>query len=398
MTIGLIGGGIVGLATAYRIQERFPGLRLLIFEKEPVLAAHQSGRNSGVLHSGIYYRPGSLKARTCRAGKKALEAFCESEGIPFERCGKVIVAVKRAELPWLEELERRAEANGVQCRRIGPEALRALEPHARGIAALHVPETGIVDFRAVCERLAQRLQERGAMLYLNSPVQGAQRRGRRWIVTTPAGEAEVDVLLLCAGLQGDRLFRRLGYRPRVRIIPFRGEFYRLRPEARGLCRNLIYPVPDPRFPFAGVHLTRKLSGEVTCGPNAVLALAREGYRWGQIRWDEIADYVSYSGFWRLVARYWRVGLEEIWRSWSRKAFCRAVQRLVPEVGPEDLLPAPSGVRAQAVDPQGRLVDDFLLEIHDRLLFLANAPSPAATASLGIGSWVADRLAETGWLS
>ncbi|MDW8138114.1 MAG: L-2-hydroxyglutarate oxidase [Bacteroidota bacterium] len=398
MKIGVVGGGIVGLAAAYRIQERFPRAQVLLFEKEPTLAAHQSGRNSGVLHSGIYYRPGSLKAINCRAGKRALEAFCEAEGLPFERCGKVIVATHRGELAWLEELHRRGQANGVTCHRIGPEQLRQLEPYVQGIAALHVPETGIVDFQAVCQRLALRIQERGGQVHTARAVLRAQRSSRGWVLLTPKGEVEVDVAVLCAGLDADRLLERFGYRARMRIIPFRGEFYWLRPESSFLCRNLIYPVPDPRFPFAGVHLTRTLTGRVKCGPNAVLALAREGYRWREARLADMADYLCYPGFWRMAARYWRVGLEELWRSWSRNRFCRAVQRLVPAVRPEDLIPAPSGVRAQAVDRNGSLVDDFVLDAYERLLHVANAPSPAATSALQVGWLLADWLARSGWLS
>ncbi|MBN1442632.1 MAG: L-2-hydroxyglutarate oxidase [Planctomycetes bacterium] len=391
--VAIIGGGIVGLATAYRLGERFPDLSIAVLDKEPELACHQTGHNSGVLHSGVYYAPGSLKARNCLAGKLALEEFCQAEGVPHETCGKVIVATCETELPALERIHQRGQANGVTCEMIGPERLREIEPHAAGVRALHVPQAGIVDFRTVCSRLAARIAERGGTLMTGARVHALRRTIGRIAVLSTAGEVEARLVVNCCGLQCDRITRMSGQKPEAKIVPFRGEYYRLTPEAHHLCRHLIYPVPDPSFPFLGVHFTRRIDGTRECGPNAVLAFAREGYRKRDIHPLELLESLTYPGFIRLALRYWRIGLGEMWRSFSKAAFVRALARLVPEIRPEHLEPAPAGVRAQALRPSGELVDDFLIQEQDRVLNVGNAPSPAATASLNIGALLVDRIAE-----
>ena len=389
----IIGGGIVGLATAYQLTRSYPHLRVQVMEKEEQLAQHQSGRNSGVLHSGIYYKPGSLKALTCRRGKLLMQAFCEREGIPFEICGKVIVATEQRELPTLQMLAERGQANGVRCEIIPSERLRELEPHVAALQAIHVPEAGIVDFRRVCERLAERVREAGGEVVTGAKV-FATREGAEGVeVRTNQGDLTAHYFVNCAGLYSDEIARLSGVRPPARIVPFRGEYYLLSEEARGLCRNLVYPVPDPQFPFLGVHFTRTISGEVECGPNAVLAFAREGYRKTDIRWRELWATLCYPGFLRLARRYWRTGLDEMWRSLSKRAFVSSLQRLVPEVKGEYLRPAPAGVRAQAVAPDGKMLDDFVWVDTPRAVHVLNAPSPAATASLAIGEQIVQRLSE-----
>ncbi len=387
--IVVIGGGIVGLATAWHLRSRTSD-RVTVLEKEPRLAEHQTGRNSGVLHSGIYYKPGSLKALNCREGKVAMETFCEAEGIPFERCGKVIVAVEESEIPSLERIHERGRANGVQCARIGPDRLREIEPHVRGIAAIHVPESGIVDYRAVCERLAARIREAGHEVRTGTKVLGIRQRGGLRVVETTQGEFEADLLINCGGLHCDRLARLDGHRPPAKIVPFRGEYYELKASAEHLCRTLIYPVPDPSFPFLGVHFTKMISGGVECGPNAVLAFAREGYRFGTVNLRDLLETLGYSGFRSLAAKHWKTGLGEMWRSLSKAAFVRSLQRLVPEITADDIVSAPAGVRAQAVRPDGAMVDDFEIVNADGAIHVLNAPSPAATASLNIGRLVAER--------
>jgi len=386
--IAIVGGGIVGLATAYRLQEARPGVRVAVLEKEGALARHQTGRNSGVLHAGVYYRPGSAKARLCRAGKAAMEAFCEAEGVPWRRCGKVIVAVDDGEVPRLRALEERARANGVAAERIGPARLREVEPHARAVEALWVPETGVVDFAAAARRLAMRVEDGGGVIRTGAEVTGARETPRTTVLETAAGPFEARVVVNCAGLWADRLARRLGVRPGVQLVPFRGEYVTLAGVSSRLCRGLIYPVPDPAFPFLGVHLTRGVDGHVEAGPSAVLAFAREGYRLATVRPGELWEAVRYGGFRRLARQHWRMGLAEMGRSVSRRAFHRAVRRLVPEVAAGDLRPAPAGVRAQAVRPDGTLADDFVIEATARAVHVVNAPSPAATASLAIGAHVA----------
>ncbi len=387
----VVGGGILGLATSHCLLSRRPGTSIVVLEKEPAIARHQTGRNSGVLHSGIYYKPGSLKAANCRVGKSAMERFCAEEGIPYEICGKVIVALDEAEQPRLDALLARGMANGVRCERISRERLRELEPHAAGIEALHVPETGIVDYRRVCERLAERIAEGGGNVVTGARAAAFSMVGNRTMVSTPAAEYDARIVVNCAGLQSDRVTRLAGRRPAARIVPFRGEYFELVPEKRHLCRNLIYPVPDPAFPFLGVHFTRRIGGGVECGPNAVLAFAREGYTKGSVNLRDLWETLTYGGFLRLARKHWRTGAGEMWRSLSKRAFTRALRRLLPEVEERDLLPAPAGVRAQAVAPDGSMVDDFLIVEDDRAVHVNNAPSPAATASLEIGRLVAEKV-------
>jgi L-2-hydroxyglutarate oxidase len=390
--VAIVGGGIVGLATAYQFTRRFPGRSIVLLEKEAQLAFHQSGHNSGVLHSGIYYKPGSLKAINCRAGKKAMEAFCAAEGIAHEICGKVIVAVSDADLPALERIYERGQANGVQCRLIDKARLAELEPHAAGIRAIHVPEAGIVNYRQVCERLAARVREAGSSIVCNARVTGVKHHSDSLTVESTAGDHGARRLVTCAGLQADRVARLTGARPAARIVPFRGEYYTLKPSAWKLCRNLIYPTPDPAFPFLGVHFTRMIDGSVECGPNAVLACGREAYGRWQVNLRDLFESLTYRGFLKMAWKYLPMGLGEVWRSLSKKAFVRALQRLVPEIQADDLEPAPAGIRAQALSPDGQLVDDFLIEQSDRVVNVCNAPSPAATASLNIGKLIVDRLA------
>ena len=391
----IVGGGIVGLATAYRLTERHPARRLLVLEKEAELAHHQTGHNSGVLHSGIYYRPGSLKAKNCRLGKRALEEFCTTEGVPFEITGKVIVAVSDDELGRLDQIVERGRANGVRCELIGPERLRELEPYAAGLKAIHVPEAGIVDFRKVCERLAARVTERGGQIRTGAKVTQFESLGDGIVVRSSAGEFRAKHVVNCAGLHCDRIAELAGAKPSVKIVPFRGEYWALRPEAHRLCNNLIYPVPDPSFPFLGVHFTRKLSGGIEAGPNAVLALAREGYSWGVVKPKELLGSLAYPGMLRLARTHWRYGIGEMHRSLSRAAMVRQIQRLLPDVRADDLHPAGAGVRAQAVRADGTLVDDFLFVAQGAgagaVLHVLNAPSPAATAALPIGREILETL-------
>jgi L-2-hydroxyglutarate oxidase len=390
--IVIVGGGIVGLATAWRLSDR-DDVEVVVLEKEDAVAQHQTGRNSGVLHSGIYYKPGSLKATNCRAGKLEMESFCEAEGIAYERCGKVIVAVDERELPALERIHERGIANGVACERIGPDRLREIEPHVAGIAAIHVPEAGIVDYRGVCDRLAAILRERGHEVRLGARVLRVRSGGSRRVVETTAGELDADLVVNCGGLHCDRIARASGVASGPRIVPFRGEYYVLKPEATHLCRHLIYPVPDPNFPFLGVHFTRMVEGGVECGPNAVLAFAREGYTFGTVDLRDLVETLGYGGFHRLALKHWRSGLGEMWRSLSKAAFVKSLQRLVPEIRSEHIVPAPAGVRAQAVNRDGSMVDDFQILQAEGVVHVLNAPSPAATASLNIGRHVAEQ-AET----
>jgi L-2-hydroxyglutarate oxidase len=390
--IAVIGGGIVGLATAYRLTRRFPGKRVVVLEKEAGTARHQTGRNSGVLHSGIYYKPGSLRATICRSGKQALEEFCAAEGVPHQRCGKVIVAVDDRELAALERIYQRGQANGVNCEIIDRQCLAELEPAATGVRAIHVPETGIVNYRLVCERLAERVRERDGLVIIGARVVDVAERSDGVVVRTAVTDVEANCVVNCAGLHSDRVAALTGHRPRAQVVPFRGEYYTLKPEAQSLCRNLIYPVPDPQFPFLGVHFTRMIGGGIECGPNAVLAFAREGYRKTDINVRDLAEALCYRGFVKLARQHWRMGVGEMWRSVSKFAFVRALQRLVPAIRAENLEPARSGVRAQAVGPDGKLIDDFLIVESARAINVCNAPSPAATASLAIGDQIVDRLA------
>lgn len=389
--VAIVGAGILGLATARALLRERPGTSLALLEKEDGVARHQSGRNSGVLHAGIYYAPGSHKARLCRAGRAELLGFCAAEGIPVDACGKLVVATDEGEVPRLEALEARARANGVLVRRVDAAARRELEPHAGGVAALHVPETAVLDFGLVCARLAARLAEAGAQILLGHRVSALRRVQGGTLVESSAGALEARLVVGCAGLHSDRVARLDGGRPPVSIVPFRGEYHELVPARRHLCRGLIYPVPDPRLPFLGPHLTRRGDGRVECGPNAVLALAREGYRRRDVRVADMLETLGQRAFWRLGARHWRSGAGELWRSLSRRAFARALRRLVPELAAADLVPSRSGVRAQALGADGTLVDDFLFEEHAGGLHVLHAPSPAASASLAIGAEVARAL-------
>ena len=391
--LAVIGGGIVGLAVAKRVLERYK-MRVVVLEAENQLAAHQTGHNSGVVHSGIYYRPGSMKARNCVEGRVALERYCRERRIPYERCGKVVVAAREEQLPELEQLEGRAGENGLEgVRRIGPSEIRELEPHAAGIAGLHVPETGIVDYSAVAEAFAEDIRAGGGELRTATPVTGIGHDGREVQLQTPQGRLRAGFLVACAGLQSDRVARLAGLKPGLRIVPFRGEYYTLTTGARSLVRNLIYPVPDSRFPFLGVHFTRRVSGEVEAGPNAVLAFKREGYRRTSISLTDAIETLAFPGFWRLAARFWKIGLAEQWRSLHKAAFVRSLQVLVPEITAADVKPGGAGVRAQAMSPDGSLVDDFALERAERMIHVLNAPSPAATASLAIGDAIAGMVGE-----
>jgi len=390
----IIGGGAVGLGVALEITRRLPRARLLLLEKEDRVARHQSGHNSGVIHSGVYYKPGSLKARLCVTGAAAMVEFCREHGIPHDVCGKVIVATDAAELPRLEELRKRGEANGLTgLRLIGPEELREIEPHASGLQALVVPSTGVTDYALVCEKYAELISAGGGTVLLSAAVTGIRRLPGEIVVETTKGAFSTNALINCAGLFSDRISWMAGDDPGVVIVPFRGEYYDLVPERASLVRALIYPVPDPRFPFLGVHFTRRITGKVDAGPNAVFALAREGYRHANINLRDLASAFSFPGFWRMAGKHWRNALDEWHRSLSKAAFVRALQRLLPEVGEKDLAPGGSGVRAQALKPDGALVDDFQFVPSGKILHVLNVPSPAATASLMIGKAIVDTAAE-----
>jgi L-2-hydroxyglutarate oxidase len=388
----IIGGGIVGLATAYNLSQQHPAYHITILEKENELSFHQSGRNSGVLHSGIYYRPGSLKARNCRAGKALMETFCSEQEIPFQLCGKVIVATREEERPILHDIYARGQANGVDCELIDRARLQEIEPHTAGIEAIHVPESGIVDYKRVCLRLAKILEENGHKIVTAARVVDVQEQERQVTAVTTKGEYKGDYLLNCAGLHSDRVTKMTGMDSPAQIIPFRGEYYELKPEAEYLCSSLIYPVPDPKFPFLGVHFTLMISGRVECGPNAVLAFAREGYYLTDFNSSDLWETLRYPGFQKLAGKYWRTGLGEMWRSASKKAFVKALQQLVPAIEEEHLVKAPAGIRAQAIQPNGSMMDDFAFQESERVVNVVNAPSPAATSSLAIGQTIVEKLA------
>jgi (S)-2-hydroxyglutarate dehydrogenase len=391
--IAILGGGIVGLATAVNLIERYPRLRVLVLEKEPEVGQHQTGHNSGVLHSGIYYKPGSLKALNCRTGKRAMEAFCARHGIAHEICGKVIVAVTDSELPALTRIFERGQQNGVCCEMIGAERLKELEPHAAGVKAIHVPEAGIVNFRQVSLKMADLVRVAGGEVRTSARVIGLRAEGQQVAIRTTAGDFTADYAVSCCGLFSDRVARLAGQKLDTQIVPFRGEYYELEPDAQYLCRNLIYPVPDPSFPFLGVHFTRMIEGGVECGPNAVLAFAREGYRKTDINLRDLCETLAFSGFRKLAWKYWRVGAGEMWRSWSKGAFVRALQHLIPEIRSDHLVPARAGVRAMSIGGDGSMVDDFIIQPDGRVIHVLNAPSPAATSALNIGRLVVERLAD-----
>lgn len=390
----VIGGGIVGLSTAYAITRAAPGTRVTVLEKEAGPARHQTGRNSGVIHSGIYYRPGSLKARFAVRGAAEMVKFCAEYGIPHEVTGKLIVATERSELPRLHALVQRGRENGIPVRELGPAQIAEYEPWVRGLAAIHVGTTGVADFGAVAAQLARLAQDAGASVRYGAEVTRIGRRPTAVAVRTSDGTVlRARALVNCAGLQCDAIARLAGDDPGMRIVPFRGEYFELAPSRTSLVNGLVYPVPDPAFPFLGVHLTRGIDGGVHIGPNAVPALAREGYAWRTVRPRELAGTLAYPGSWRIARRHWRYGAGELRRSLSKRAFTDAVRRLLPDVTPDDLIAAPAGVRAQAVLPDGTLVDDFLISESPRVVHVLNAPSPAATASLPIGREVARRVLE-----
>jgi L-2-hydroxyglutarate oxidase len=387
----IAGGGILGLSTAYRLKQKRPACSITLLEKEKALALHQTGHNSGVLHSGMYYRPGSLKAENCREGKRQLEVFCDTHDIPYDICGKVIVATNEDQLAMLETIYRRGQGNGVRCEIIDRDALRDLEPFAAGIRAIHVPEAGIVDYRQVCLKLGELLVDQGVHVRLGEAVTGVQSRGDEQVVESSGGVYTAHYFINCAGLHCDRLARLGGYDPEARIVPFRGEYFLLKPEARHLCKNLIYPVPDLNFPFLGVHVTRTISGTVACGPNAVLALAREGYRKTDLNLKDLCETFAYRGARRLFRKHFRMGVGEMHRSISKRAFVKALQHLVPEIQAGQLEAADAGIRAQAVAPDGKLIDDFLIARRPGQLHVLNAPSPAATSALNIGNILAEMI-------
>lgn len=384
--ITVIGGGIIGAATAMRLAETFPRLKIGVVEKESAVAGHQTGHNSGVIHSGIYYAPGSLKARNCVSGARDLVAFCDQHEIPYELCGKVIIATSEEELPRLDELYRRGTANGVPgLEMIDAARVREIEPEASAIKGLYSPRTGIIDYTQVTKAYVTQMQRHGGEIVLNARVEAIDQRGSHSHLTTSVGDVETRYLINCAGLYADRVAEMMGLQTDVRIIPFRGEYYFLRPEARRLVKGLIYPVPNPEFPFLGVHFTRSIHGGVEAGPNAVLALAREGYTKIRVSGKESAWTFAYPGFWQMARKYWKTGVHEVYRSFSKKAFAEALQRLVPAVREEDLTAGGAGVRAQAVDRNGRLIDDFRIVEGRNSVHVLNAPSPGATASLAISA-------------
>jgi L-2-hydroxyglutarate oxidase LhgO len=398
--IAVVGGGIVGVAVARELLKRRPGADVTLFEKEDRLASHQTGRNSGVVHAGLYYEPGSQKAVLCRRGVGLLEEFCEQRGIRRIACGKVLVALDEVERTRLDSIRQRALANGVPgVAIIGPEQLRELEPHVRGIAALHSPSTSIVDYGEVTQALAADAVADGAKLLLGHEVVGLRTSGAEVVVTArsagDSAETAFDRIVVCGGLQSDRLAELAGDEPDPVIMPFRGEYYALKPERRNLVNGLVYPVPDPRYPFLGVHVTPRVDGEVLIGPNAVLALAREGYTWGRISVPDVMEVARTPAFWRFARRHWRTGLREMYGSLSKRRFVAAARAYVPDIGDDDVVPGVAGIRAQALDSDGGLVDDFRITVRERVVLLRNAPSPAATSSLAIAEHIVTTMAD-GW--
>jgi (S)-2-hydroxyglutarate dehydrogenase len=393
--IVIVGGGIVGLATAYRLAQRFPGARTTVLEKEATVGQHQTGHNSGVLHCGLYYKPGSVKARLAVSGIRQMVEFCEQNRIPHEICGKLVVAADEAEVARLRALEERGTANGLQgLRWLAREEMHEIEPNAGGVAALRVPQEGIVDYAAVCAALVSRLSEHGTRVVTGARVARIYPAGGGWRVHCEVTDFEADFLVNCSGLHCDLVAEMAGEARATRILPFRGEYYKIKPARQHLVRHLIYPVPDPRFPFLGVHFTRLIHGGIEAGPNAVLAFAREGYRMTDLNLRDLYDALSYGGFWRFMRRYPSMAWYELRRSLSRRLFCESLQRLVPAIQPDDLETGGSGVRAQAISPEGELIQDFNLIARPNALHILNAPSPAATASLAIGAEIAGMLPST----
>jgi L-2-hydroxyglutarate oxidase LhgO len=390
LPFGVVGGGIVGLAIAREFSRRYPGREVLVFEKEAELATHQTGHNSGVVHAGIYYTPGSLKSELCTRGRELLRAFCAEHDVDYVECGKLVVALDDSELGRLDALERSATENGVpNLRRVNGAEIREIEPHAAGIAALHSPATAITDYGAVARACAHDIEAGGGRIHLSTPVTGIDRTAGGITVTTPHQTFDLAKLVICAGLQADRVARSGAERSGARIVPFRGEYMDITPEKRDLVRGLIYPVPDPRYPFLGVHFTRRVSGVVDIGPNAVLGLDREGYGRFSARGQDMRDIATWPGFWRMASQHWRTGAKEVYASLSTRAYMKGASRYVPEIGANDVVRGTVGVRAQAVDRDGSLVDDFRIDDDDGIVSVRNAPSPAATSSLAIAEYVVD---------
>ena len=390
----IIGAGIVGLATALEATQRLPGMRLLVVDKEDHVAAHQTGHNSGVIHSGIYYKTGSLKARNCVAGAASMKRFCQEQGIPFGECGKLVVATTPEEVPRLEMLHHRGTANGVPgLRMLEPAPFREIEPHCAGLRALQVPSTGIVDYTVVAQKYAELIAQSGGEIVLSAKVAGLCPDGDANMVQTAAGDFRARFVINCAGLYSDAIARMAGVETELEIIPFRGEYYEIKPERRHLVKALIYPVPDPRFPFLGVHFTRRINGSVEAGPNALLAFRREGYTGAGVDLTEATETLRFPGFWKMARKYWRMGMAEQYRSWVKSAFVQSLQKMVPELQESDLAPGGSGVRAQAVDRDGNLLDDFYFVPSGRMIHVCNVPSPAATASLEIGREIVDMMVQ-----
>jgi (S)-2-hydroxyglutarate dehydrogenase len=390
--VAVVGAGIVGLATVVALTDRWPKLRVVVLEKEQSLGAHQTGRNSGVVHSGIYYKPGSLKALLCRAGNESIVRFCSDHGLPYERCGKLIVASDEADLAQLGKLSDRAQASDIPAAVVTRDEITEREPAVVGVGGLWIPSTGITDYKAILDVLARLTRERDGTIMVGAEVHDFERCGSQHVLQTDRGTIRSRLLVTCAGLQSDRVAKRAGASLSARIVPFRGEYFELAPDRRHLVRGLVYPVPDPSFPFLGVHFTRMIDGSVHAGPNAVLALAREGYRKRDIRVRDVADVVCFPGFWKLAGRHGRAGMAEVARSMSKRLFLKSLRRLIPELELEDLVPTHAGVRAQLLERSGALVDDFLIVRGDNAVHVCNAPSPAATSSLQIGRKVAAELA------
>lgn len=391
--LAVVGAGIIGLATAHRYLEVHPGKRVVVLEAEARPALHQTGRNSGVLHSGVYYRPGSAKATLAVAGRSSMVEFCRRHGIAHDVCGKVIVAVDSSEQERLASLAERAVRNGVEAELIDARRLAELEPYCAGVEALHIPSTGIADYGAVCRALLDEIEAAGGELRTSTKVVGIDQAADGVRVATTTGDVGAAWLVNCAGLRCDQVAELAGAASGYRIVPFRGEYYELVPERSHLVSNLIYPVPDPSFPFLGVHLTRMIDGTIHAGPNAVLALAREGYRWSDVSGAQLREHIANRGLWRLARRYWRTGAGEVWRSLNKAAFTRALQRLVPDIAADDLVRSEAGVRAQAMDPAGELEDDFAVTAGGRSTHVLNAPSPAATSSLEIARMIVSQVGE-----
>ena len=388
--LAVIGGGLVGLATAYYYLRAFPNSGVIVIEKEDEVCRHQSGRNSGVIHSGIYYKPGSLKAQNCLIGKALLEEFCTEHRLPWKMTGKVIVASSEEEIPRLTTLLERGRANGVPVERLSRERLKELEPAVEGVDALHVASSGVVDFRAVAEKLRELIGRMGGRVICGAELKAVEKLPEHLRIITTRGDFKAGRLINCAGLYSDKILEMCGERADMRIVPFRGDYYELTNDAAGLCRSLIYPVPNPEFPFLGVHFTRSIHGNVECGPNAALALAREGYTPGKVNIRELWDSLSFPGFWLLVKSHWREASRELAVSFSKARFVRAAQRLIPDISAADLIPAPSGVRAQAVLRDGGIVDDFVIKYTERAVHVLNAPSPAATSCLAIAKAIIEQ--------